>query len=54
LHHLVNELGLTPLAVTSDTGFMTNIAKDNMKDTLQQIQVEHVLIEESIPTFTQL
>ena len=54
LHHLVNELGLTPLAVTSDTGFMTNIAKDNMKDTLLQIQVEHVLIEESIPTFTKL
>ena len=54
LDHLVNILGLTPLAVTSDTGFMTDIAKDNMKDTLRQIQVDHVLIEESIPTFTKL
>ncbi len=54
LHYLVNELGLTPLAVTSDTGFMTNIAKDNMKETLKQIQVEHILIEEAIPTFTKL
>lgn len=54
LHHLINDLNLTPLAVTSDTGFMTDIAKDNMKDTLQQIQVDHVLIEKSIPTFTKL
>ena len=54
LHHLINDLKLTPLAVTSDTGFMTDIAKDNIKDTLQQIQVDYVLIEESIPTFTKL
>ncbi|TKJ21767.1 MAG: hypothetical protein CEE43_08745 [Promethearchaeota archaeon Loki_b32] len=54
LDHLVNDLGLNPLAVTSDTGFMTDIAKDNMKDTLTQINVDHVLIEECIPTFTKL
>ena len=54
LHHLVNELGLTPLAVTLDTGFMTKIAKDNINDTLRQIQVDHVLIEQAISTFTRL
>jgi len=54
LDHLVNDLGLNPLAVTSDTGFMTTIAKDNMKDTLAQINEDHVLIEECIPTFTKL
>ncbi|MFX0039567.1 MAG: hypothetical protein ACFFAB_09560 [Candidatus Heimdallarchaeota archaeon] len=54
LDYLINELGLTPLAVTSDTGFMTDIAKENMRHTLKQIQVEHVLIEDSIPTFTKL
>ncbi len=54
LDHLVNELGLTPLAVTSDTGFMTDIAKDNIKDTLKQIQIDHILIEDSISTFTKL
>ncbi len=54
LHYIVNELGLTPLAVTSDTGFMTQIAKDNMKDTLAHIQVDHVLIEDCIGIFSKL
>jgi hypothetical protein len=54
LDYLVNELGLTPLAVTSDTGFMTEIAKDNIRETLEQIEVDHVYIGESIPTFTKL
>ena len=54
LDHLVNNLGLTPLAVTSDTGFMTTIAKDNMKDTLDLIQVDHILIEDAVSTFTKL
>ncbi len=54
LDYLINQLGLTPLAVTSDTGFMTDIAKDNMKDTLKEIQVDHILIEDCIPTFIKL
>ena len=54
LDYIVKNLGLTPLCVTSDTGFMTDIAKDNIKDTLEQIQVDHILIEECIPTFTKL
>ncbi len=54
LDFLVNKLRLTPLAVTSVTGFMTDIAKDNMKHTLKQIHVDHVIIEDCIPTFTKL
>ncbi|UCC19882.1 MAG: hypothetical protein JSV62_00985 [Promethearchaeota archaeon] len=54
LDYIVTNLNLTLLCVTTDTGFMTNIAKDNMKDTLTQINVDHVLIEDCIPTFTKL
>ena len=54
LDYLVNDLGLTPLAVTSDTGFMTKIAKDNINETLEQIDVDHISIEDSVPTFTKL
>ncbi len=54
LDYLVSKLGLNPLAVTIDTGFMTNIAKENIKDTLTQIQVDHKIIEKCIPTFTKL
>ena len=54
LDHLVNDLKLTPLAVTSDTGFMTDIAKDNMRDTLERIEVDHIFIEEAARTFTKL
>ena len=34
LDYLVNTLDLTPLAVTSDTGFMTDIAKENIAPTI--------------------
>ncbi|MFX1315407.1 MAG: hypothetical protein ACFE9T_06050 [Promethearchaeota archaeon] len=54
LDYLVNDLELTPLAITSDTGFMTSIAKDNMRDTLSQIKVDHILIEDAVSTFTKL
>ena len=54
LDHLVNDLDLTPLAVTSDTGFMTDIAKDNMKDTLERIEVDHIFLEDATRTFTKL
>ncbi len=54
LDHLVNDLNLTPLAVTSDTGFMTEIAKDNMRDTLERIEVDHIFIEDAAKTFTKL
>jgi hypothetical protein len=54
LDYLVNELGVNPLAITINTGFMTAIAKQNIKDTLQKIRVEHRLIEEAVSTFTKL
>ena len=54
LDYLVKGLDLKPLAVTSDTGFMTNIAKENIKDTLNQIQVDHILIENAVSTFNKL
>ncbi len=54
LDYLVKGLDLKPLAVTSDTGFMTNIAKENIKDTLNQIQVDHILIENAVSIFTKL
>ncbi|MFW9877627.1 MAG: hypothetical protein ACFFG0_31460 [Candidatus Thorarchaeota archaeon] len=54
LDHLVNDINLTPLAVTSDTGFMTDIAKDNMRDTLKKIKVDHIFIEKTSKTFTKL
>ena len=54
LDYLASELNLTPLAVTIDTGFMTDIAKDNIKDTLSKIKVDQVLIEESAKTFSKL
>ncbi|MFW9828745.1 MAG: hypothetical protein ACFFEY_14225 [Candidatus Thorarchaeota archaeon] len=54
LDYLVNDLELTPLCITTDTGFMTNIAKENMKKTLNKFNLEHLLIESCIPTFTKL
>ena len=54
LDYLVNDLGLKLLAVTADTGFMTDIAKENIKTTLAKINVHHLMIEECIPTFKKL
>lgn len=54
LDKFVNDYGLKPLAITGDTGFMTDIAMANMKKTLEKVRVEHILIEEAITTFTRL
>ena len=54
LEFLVNQLNLNPLAITSDTGFMTEIAKENIKTTLAKIKVDHIIIEECVPTFKKL
>ncbi|MFX1395245.1 MAG: hypothetical protein ACFFAH_17000 [Promethearchaeota archaeon] len=50
----VNEYNLNPLAVTVDTGYMTDIAMENMKDTLKKIKIDHIFIKKAIPTFTKL
>lgn len=54
LDYVVNELGVTLLAVTINTGFMTAIARQNIKDTLQKIRVDHRLVEDAVGTFTKL
>ena len=52
----VNKYHLNPLLITIDTGFMTEVAKENMKETLTKMDLfeNHVMIEEPIPTFTKL
>jgi tRNA(Ile)-lysidine synthase TilS/MesJ len=53
---IVNEYYLNPLLVSIDTGFMTDVAKQNMRDTLAKMDLfeNHLLIENAIPTFTKL
>lgn len=56
LDYLINDIGLKVLAVTVDIGFMPDIAKENIKKTLDQLNFaqHHLLIEDAIPTFTKL
>ncbi|TFF97458.1 MAG: hypothetical protein EU547_04280 [Promethearchaeota archaeon] len=56
LDMLINELHLRVLALTIDTGLMTDIAKQNIKTTLTTLdyQKHHLLIEEATPTFSKL
>lgn len=54
LYKLINEYKITPLAITTDTGFMTEIAKNNIKNTLEKVNVDHIFIKDCIPTFTKL
>lgn len=56
LDTFVCEYGLTPLAVTIDTGFMTDVAKNNIKDTLAKMNLyaNHIFIEDAISTFAKL
>ena len=52
----VYEYKLKPLLVTVDTGFMTDIAKQNVKNTLSKMDIykDWVLIEDAIQTFAKL
>ena len=56
LYKFVNEYNLTPLAITVDTGFMTNVAKRNIKDTLNKMNMRdhHILIDKAVGTFNKL
>jgi len=56
LDTFVNEYHLRPYLVSIDTGFMTDVAKKNIKDTLAKMGLEndHIFIEAAIPTFTKL
>lgn len=56
LDMLINELNLRPLAVTVNTSLMSDIAKENIAQTLETLQYSehHVFIEEAGPTFSKL
>jgi len=56
LDYLTNDIGLKVLAVTVDIGFIPDIAKENVKKTVNQLKFaqHHVLIEDAITTFTKL
>jgi len=56
LDTFINEYDLNPFLVTLDTGFMTDVAKQNIKDTLTKMNLfeNHIFIEDAIPTFSKL
>ncbi len=56
LDTFIDEYQLRPYLITIDTGFMTDVAKKNIKDTLAKMGLEqdHKFIEGAIPTFTKL
>jgi len=56
LDMLVNELDLKVLALTIDMGLMTEVAKNNIKQTLNRLEYQnhHVLIEDATNTFSKL
>jgi hypothetical protein len=53
---LINEYGLSPLAVTVDTGFMTEVAEQNIRDTLFKMNFNknHLFIKDASKTFIKL
>lgn len=56
LDTLVNEYNIKPFLVVVDTGYMTDVAKQNIKDTITKMDLydDHVIVESAIPTFTKL
>ena len=56
LDTFIKKYGLRPLLITIDTGFMTEVAKQNIKSTLAKMNLEknHILVEAAIYTFTKL
>jgi hypothetical protein len=56
LDMLINQLNLNPLAITINTGQMSDIAKNNIKNTLETLEYSdhHILIEDAVPVFTKL
>ena len=52
----IHEYDLKPFLVTLDTGYMTEVAKNNIRQTLRTMNLEndHVFIESAIPIFTKL
>ncbi|MFW9875488.1 MAG: hypothetical protein ACFFG0_20470, partial [Candidatus Thorarchaeota archaeon] len=52
----IHEYNLKPFLVTLDTGYMTKVAKNNIKQTLRAMGLEnnHVFIERGVLVFTKL
>lgn len=48
LHYLKNELGLNPIAYTYDWGMITDLGKRNQKRMIEQLGIEHLVIEADI------
>lgn len=48
LHFLKNELGLNPIAYTYDWGMITELGKRNQKHMIQQLDVEHIIIQADV------
>ena len=54
LYSVVHDYGFNPLAITIDSGFIPDIAFENMKDTLKKISVDHIVIDGAKETFRKL
>lgn len=50
LHRLVNDFGMTPLALTYDWGMVTDLARRNQARMCGSLGIEHVLISANIAT----
>ena len=54
LYKMVHDYGFNPLAVTIDSGFMPEVAFENMRDTLDKLKIDHVIIDGAKETFRKL
>jgi len=56
LDYLVNGLNVRVVAITIDTGFMTDIAKNNISDTIKKMELEqhHLFIQNASKAFTRM
>ena len=54
LWKMVHDYDLNPLAVTVDSGFIPDTAFENVRDTLQKINVDHIIIDGAKETFPKM
>ena len=54
LYKMVHDYNFNPLAITIDTGFVPDIAFENMRDTLKKLKVDHLIIDGAKETFRKL
>ena len=54
LYKIVHDYGFNPLAVTIDSGFMPEVAFENMRDTLDKLKIDHIVIDGAKETFRKL